>query len=189
MSYDDEFGTTIGTIIDAHHDTTSVIVHDTEVHLLVGDQTLSDGLDDDHEPDGGWPDTARGVYTIAEAEQLRDHLTMAIGYALNNQNHPDRPVDTRHESWCLLDNEGDWWVPDDGNWRPVEDGCGPGWRMNIDEIVAEYGIDPRPVVRPCVYCGKQLHLSRGLWTDNTTNWSCADNPSNGGDAAPHEPQE
>lgn len=81
LLYDDRFGEVIGSLTDATHDATTVVVHDGEVHVTIMDQTMADGMDEDHEPDGGWPDTARGVYTIEQARELRGLLAKAIEVA------------------------------------------------------------------------------------------------------------
>jgi hypothetical protein len=82
MTYDEAFLTRVGEVVDLCHDRTQVLLdvddRQAPIHLLVTDQTMLNGLDEDHEPDGGYPDTARAVYSIDEAQALIGLLGEAI---------------------------------------------------------------------------------------------------------------
>lgn len=85
-TYDQAFLELILATKDGCGDETKVMVEKegTEplIHLTIQDQTLLLGLDEDHEPDGGYGDTARGVYTVEQARTLHEALGLAIERAL-----------------------------------------------------------------------------------------------------------
>lgn len=85
-TYDEAFLELILAAKDGCGDETKVMVDkdgaEPLIHVTIQDQTILTGLDEDHEPDGGYDDTARGVYTVEEARTLHEALGLAIERAL-----------------------------------------------------------------------------------------------------------
>lgn len=117
------------------------------------------------------PDEDEGVVSERAARQARGQVGWE-GNTIPEVRIADDPDDDEVEA---IQNEVE---ADEGGYHEESEDAG---------IVAERSADER---RICLYCGQRVHRAegiRGLLVDERTgDWWCRANPSNGGDAAPHE---